>query len=82
MARGVEEGVPVEIEGHGLGRLEPVETRTVWANEAHDFTPWLLSHPEDLGEVLGMDLQLTEAEHAVGGFSLTWSVSTGLRVSG
>lgn len=53
-----------------LGRLEFVPTREVWAHEAHDFTPWLLNNPDVLGDVLDMDLELTEAEHPVGGFSL------------
>lgn len=53
-----------------FGRLESVKTRDAWAHEAHVFTPWLLENADALGEVLGMDLDLTEAEHAVGGFSL------------
>lgn len=53
-----------------LGRLEVVPLREVWAHEAHEFTPWLLNNPDVLGEILGMDLELTRAEHPVGGFSL------------
>lgn len=53
-----------------LGRLERVLPRTVWGNEAHDFTPWLLANSDRLAEALDMDLELHVAEHPVGGFSL------------
>lgn len=53
-----------------LGKLELVDPRTVWAHEAYDFTPWLLSNADALAEVLGVDLELTANEHPVGGYSL------------
>ena len=53
-----------------LGRLEGVEVRTVWEHEARDFTPWLLDHADHLAETLGIDLELNQSEHSVGGFSL------------
>lgn len=53
-----------------LGRLERIDPRLVWAHEARDFTPWLLEHADHLAEVLGIDLELQAAEHAVGGYSL------------
>ncbi|WP_433285547.1 DUF4268 domain-containing protein [Micromonospora sp. CA-244673] len=53
-----------------LGKLDIVEIRTVWKHEAQTFTPWLLANPEVLGDVLGMQLSLSAAEHPVGGFSL------------
>ena len=53
-----------------LGRLEPVEVRTVWENEARDFTPWLLDHDDHLAEALGIDLEIQQSEHPVGNFSL------------
>ncbi len=53
-----------------LGRLEDVEIRTVWSHEARDFTPWLLEHADHLAETLGMDVELEQSEHPVGGFSL------------
>lgn len=56
--------------GAQLGRLEPVDARSIWRHEAQDFTPWLLANPDRLGDVLGMDLDLSAAEHPVGGFSL------------
>jgi hypothetical protein len=39
-------------------------------HEARDFTRWLLLNADVLSDVLGMQLELTEAEHSVGGFSL------------
>jgi hypothetical protein len=42
----------------------------VWANEARDFTPWLLANGERLGQALGIELELHAAEHPVGGYSL------------
>ena len=53
-----------------LGRLEPVDVRTVWENEARDFTPWLLDHDDHLAEALGIDLEIQQSEHPVGNFSL------------
>lgn len=53
-----------------LGRLTTVPLRNVWNHEASDFTPWLLSNADDLGEALGMDLVLERAEHRVGSYSL------------
>lgn len=53
-----------------LGRLEPVDIRSVWAHEAHSFTPWLLEHADHLAEALGIDLELEQSEHPIGGFSL------------
>jgi len=56
--------------GNTLGRIETVDPRTIWKHEAHDFTPWLLANADVLGELLGMDLELEESEHPVGGFWL------------
>ena len=53
-----------------LGRLRTVAPRDVWPHEALNFTPWLLSNVDVLSDLLGMDLELQEAEHPVGGFSL------------
>ena len=53
-----------------LGKLTPLDARDVWQHEAYDFTPWLLENAEHLAEVLGIDLELLAAEHAVGSFSL------------
>ena len=53
-----------------LGVLTRGHPREVWANEAQNFTPWLEEHIDLLGEALGMDLEITGREVAVGDFSL------------
>jgi hypothetical protein len=50
--------------------MQPLAPRDVWPHEARDFTRWLLLNADVLSDVLGMQLELTEAEHSVGGFSL------------
>ena len=53
-----------------LGKIVRVDLRTVWSNEATDFTPWL-SKPENLealSETLGMDLESTGTEQSVGNY--------------
>lgn len=52
-----------------LGRLEEVASRLAWSNEAHDFTPWLAEHLDELSTVIGFPLELIESESAVGAFS-------------
>ena len=53
-----------------LSRLTSVDPRSVWPNEAHDFTPWLLENADVLADSLGIEADLTAAEHPVGAFSL------------
>jgi hypothetical protein len=56
--------------GKNLGRLERVEVREQWADEARHFTPWLAS-AEGLalmGDTIGMDLELVGQEQCVGPF--------------
>lgn len=53
-----------------LGTLRRVDPSSLWNHEAHDFTPWLLENEEGLAEALGIELELEEAEHPVGTFSL------------
>lgn len=53
-----------------LARIDKVDLREVWANEAADFTPWLQKNIDQLGDALGMDLEIEEREAAVGTFSL------------
>jgi len=53
-----------------LGRLKALDPRSVWPHDAHDFTPWLLDNADALADVLGLDIELSAAEHPVGGFAL------------
>lgn len=46
------------------------DLRTVWPNEAYDFTPWLENNLNLLGEAIGVDLCFRERESSVGKFSL------------
>jgi len=55
----------------GIGRIEWLDLRAVWKDEAADFTPWLLQNVDVLRDALGgLDLELERAEHPVGTFSL------------
>lgn len=54
-----------------LGRIEEVDLRQIWPDEAADFTPWLAEHLDLLGEALHLgDLPLVEAEGQVGTFAV------------
>ena len=54
-----------------LGRLEKVELREFFKDEARDFTPWLAeeNNLELLGETLGLDIELEDIEVRIGKFS-------------
>lgn len=45
-----------------FGRLRDVDLRAAWAHEAHQFTPWLAANLDRLGDALGIELELIEAE--------------------
>jgi len=54
-----------------LARIEKVsDLRATWPNEAQHFTPWLADNLAELGEALGMELELQQIEAPVGGYSL------------
>ncbi len=53
-----------------LGRIERLDPRDVWPNEARNFTPWLADHIEELGGALGLELEKYSSEAPVGDFSL------------
>ena len=54
-----------------LGSLEPVELRTIWPDEARDFTPWLAKEENlrRLSDALNLELELDRVEAAVGPYS-------------
>jgi hypothetical protein len=54
-----------------LGTLKRVELRTIWPDEAADFTPWLAREENIglLGEALGLELEVEHTEVAVGPYS-------------
>lgn len=58
-------------EEYQLGRLEKVDLREVWANEARDFTPWLAREENisRLSEAIGIELEVEDTEKSVGSFS-------------
>lgn len=53
-----------------LGELIKLNPRDVWPNEAQDFTPWVAENLQELGSVLGLELELEAREVGVGPFSL------------
>lgn len=56
-----------------LDKLKQIkDLREVWPNEAKDFTPWLAKEENLslLGEAIGIDMELTEKESAVGDFNV------------
>ena len=53
-----------------LAKIERVDLREAWPNEARDFTPWLAENIDELGEALGIDLELQQTEASVGSYSL------------
>ena len=54
-----------------LGRIEKIDLREAWPNEAEDFTPWLSEQGlDELGDALGLELELQSTEEPVGSFAL------------
>ena len=53
-----------------FGYLAKMPLRHAWADESREFTPWLLANADRLSAALDMDLDLHQAEHPVGNFSL------------
>ena len=53
-----------------LSTIERVDIRSIWQNEAKDFTPWLAENISLLGDSLGMNLETVSQEAAVGNYRL------------
>jgi hypothetical protein len=53
-----------------FGKLEEVDLRELWKGEASEFTPWLSQEENiaELGEAIGMELEVQEQEQRVGVF--------------
>ena len=54
-----------------LGTFIKLDIRSIWKNEANDFTPWLAQEENIalLGEALGFDLEVEKVEASVGPYS-------------
>ena len=50
-----------------IGKLEKVELRDIWKNEAHDFTVWLENNIEALSEAVDIGLEVIEREKTLDG---------------
>jgi hypothetical protein len=59
-----------------IGKLERVELRQVWRNEAQGLTTWLEENIEILNEELGINLQDVERESSAGSFRVDLMAKT------
>lgn len=53
-----------------IGKMKRVAIRDIWPNEETNFTPWLRDNLGQLGDALGIDLEVQESEASVGRYSL------------
>ena len=66
-----------------IARLEAVDVREVWPDEARHLTPWLADNLDVLSNALGIDLELDGSEVPVGPFNadlLLHDTNTGAKV--
>ena len=52
-----------------LIKQKQINPRKMWPNEAQDFTPWLAENIAELGEKIGMELEVVGQEVSVGPYS-------------
>lgn len=52
-----------------IGQLTNIDARSAWPNEARDFTPWLAENLLQLGQAIGLPLELKATEVAVETYS-------------
>ena len=52
-----------------LIKQKQINPRKMWPNEAQDFTPWLAENIVELGEKIGMELEVVGQEVSVGPYS-------------
>ncbi len=53
-----------------VGKLQRIPLKSVWNDEAKDFTPWLQENLDILNEVLDLSLTVAEREQPAGDFSV------------
>ena len=52
-----------------LIKQKQISPRKMWPNEALNFTPWLAENIAELGEKIGMELEVVGQEVSVGPYS-------------
>lgn len=52
-----------------LIKQKQINPRKMWPNEAQNFTPWLAENIAELGEKIGMELEVVGQEVSVGPYS-------------
>ena len=66
-----------------IGKLESVDPRLLWPDEAGDFTPWLRDNIERIGAVLGINFDSVNSEEPVGRYNADlWGQEEGTRGRG
>lgn len=53
-----------------LGTIKILPARTLWQNEARNFTPWLAENAEALSDAIGVPIEIETTEHLIGKFKL------------
>ena len=51
-----------------IGKLTEVSPRVAWPNETQNLTPWLCDHLDQLGEVIGLQLEFEDREVSIQNF--------------